>query len=151
METTKIFLQSYLDKTKVTCIKWLSHPRTYFAASFASGSLYIFDEELNHQRDLNVQPVYSTMKDEEKNYSISYIKQKTKPVRNPLARWSIGQGALNEFAFSPDQKYLAFVSQDGFLRIFHYEKMQLVGYMKSYFGGLLCVRNPLFDVVLSFH
>jgi WD40 repeat protein len=56
-----------------------------------------------------------------------------------VSRWSIGSGSINEFAFSPDHILLAVVSQDGFLRIFNYEKMELVAYMKSYFGGLLCV------------
>ena len=51
----------------------------------------------------------------------------------------MGNGSINEFAFSPDHVLLAIVSQDGFLRIFDYEKMELVTYMKSYFGGLLCV------------
>lgn len=35
---------------------------------------------------------------------------------NPLLKWTVGEGALNEFAFSPDGKFLACVSQDGFLR-----------------------------------
>jgi len=136
----KVFNEgSYLDKTKVTCIKWFSSPKTYFAVSYSSGYLFIFDEQLNHQRDANIQLNYTTFKDDEKNYSIAYLKNKTKQARNPLARWSIGTGSLNEFAFSPDYTYLATVSQDGFLRIFHYEKMELISYMKSYFGGLLCV------------
>jgi hypothetical protein len=63
-----------LDKTKVTCIKWLSSPKTYFAASYSSGHLYIFDEQLNHQRDANIQLTYTTIKDDEKNFSISYLK-----------------------------------------------------------------------------
>jgi WD40 repeat protein len=67
------------------------------------------------------------------------LQKNSKDARNPLARWSIGSGSLNEFAFSPDQHLLAVVSQDGFLRVFHYEKMELITYMKSYFGGLLCV------------
>jgi WD40 repeat protein len=62
-----------------------------------------------------------------------------------VSRWSIGNGSINEFSFSPDNVLLAIVSQDGFLRIFNYEKMELVAYMKSYFGGLLCVS--FFDVV----
>lgn len=136
----KVFNEgSYLDKTKVTCIKWLPSPKTCFAVSYSSGYLFIFDEQLNHQRDTNIQLNYTTIKDDDKNYSISYLKNKTKQARNPLARWSIGSGSLNEFAFSPDHTYLATVSQDGFLRIFHYEKMELMSYMKSYFGGLLCV------------
>jgi WD40 repeat protein len=29
--------------------------------------------------------------------------------------------------------------QDGFLRVFNWRSMELVGCMKSYFGGLLCL------------
>ncbi|CAF4427709.1 unnamed protein product, partial [Rotaria sp. Silwood2] len=135
----KVFNEgSYLDKTKVTCIKWLSSPKTYFAVSYSSGYLYIFDEQLNYQRDTTIQPTYTTIKDDEKNFSISYLKSKTKQARNPVSRWSIGSGSINEFAFSPDHILLAVVSQDGFLRIFNYEKKELVAYMRSYFGGLLC-------------
>jgi hypothetical protein len=64
---------------------------------------------------------------------------KTKSTRNPIFRWIIGEGSLNEFAFSPCSKYLATVSQDGFLRVFNYDTMELIGRMRSYFGGLLCV------------
>lgn len=64
---------------------------------------------------------------------------KTKSTRNPIFRWVIGEGSLNEFAFSPCSKYLATVSQDGFLRVFNYDTMELIGRMRSYFGGLLCV------------
>jgi len=136
----KVFNEgSYLDKSKVTCIKWLTNPRTSFMASYSSGYLYVFDEQLNYQRDTNIQPSYSVIRDDEKNFSISYTKNKTKQARNPISRWAIGNGSINEFAFSPDQTLLAVVSQDGFLRIFHYEKMSLIAYMKSYFGGLLCV------------
>ncbi|CAF3762591.1 unnamed protein product [Rotaria sp. Silwood1] len=136
----KVFNEgSYLDKTKVTCIKWLPSPRTYFLASYSSGYLYVYDEQLNYQRDTNIQPTYSTIKDDEKNFSISNTKNKSKQALNPISRWSIGSGSINEFAFSPDNVLLAVVSQDGFLRIFNYEKMELIAYMKSYFGGLLCV------------
>jgi hypothetical protein len=35
---------------------------------------------------------------------------KTKSTRNPIYRWSIGDGAINEFAFSgADAKFLATV------------------------------------------
>jgi len=42
-------------------------------------------------------------------------------------------------AFSPCTHYLATVSADGQLRVFNYDEMELVGSMKSYFGGLRCV------------
>ena len=66
---------------------------------------------------------------------------KAKSTRNPLYRWVIGENGspINEFAFSPDGKSLATVSQDGFLRVFNYNSMELLGRMRSYFGGLLCL------------
>ncbi|KAI7691618.1 WD repeat-containing protein 20 [Sarcoptes scabiei] len=68
-------------------------------------------------------------------------------------KWSIGSSlsntsagvsspinsTINEFRFSPCGLYIAIVSQDGFLRVFHYQQMELIGLMRSYFGGLLCV------------
>lgn len=63
---------------------------------------------------------------------------KTKSTRNPLYRWIIGEGPINQFCFSPCSKYLAVVSQDGYLRVFNYDSMELIGTMRSYFGGLLC-------------
>lgn len=57
------------------------------------------------------------------------------------SRWVIGAegSCINEFAFSPCGTNLAVVSQDGFLRVFHYDTMELVGRARSYFGGFLCV------------
>jgi WD40 repeat protein len=89
-------------------------------------------------------------------------------IRNPLYRWTIGTPtagmapsssssnsassaaaaaaaasssscAINDFAFSPCGKHLAVASQDGYLRIFYYNTMELTGQAKSYFGGLNCV------------
>ncbi|CAF95877.1 unnamed protein product, partial [Tetraodon nigroviridis] len=64
-----------------------------------------------------------------------------KPKRRAtrLLRWAVGEGGLNEFAFSPDGIHVACVGQDGCLRVFHFDSMELRGVMKSYFGGLLCV------------
>ena len=64
---------------------------------------------------------------------------KTKSTRNPLYKWSVGEGSVNEIAFSPCAKYLAVVSQDGFLRVFNFDTMDLIGSARSYYGGLLCV------------
>lgn len=42
-------------------------------------------------------------------------------------------------AFSPNGAHLAVVTQDGLLRVFQYDSMELLGTARSYFGGLLCV------------
>lgn len=79
-------------------------------------------------------------------YSIQTCK--SKQPRNPIFRWTFGplttslangNGCINELAFSPCGLMLAIVSQDGFLRVFNYERMELLGVARSYFGGFLCV------------
>ena len=64
---------------------------------------------------------------------------RSKTICNPLQRWTVGAGAINEFAFSPCGQYLAVVSADGYLRVFVYSTVEVIGLMRSYFGGLLCV------------
>lgn len=66
---------------------------------------------------------------------------KSKSTRNPLYKWTFGSEncSINEFCFSPCGSMLAIVSQDGFLRVFHYDTMELLGIARSYFGGFLCV------------
>jgi WD40 repeat protein len=65
---------------------------------------------------------------------------KSKVSRNPLYRWQIGTGAINKFEFSgPSSNFMATIGQDGHLRIFNWKRMELIGSMKSYFGGLLCL------------
>ncbi|CAH0395701.1 unnamed protein product [Bemisia tabaci] len=135
-ELSKVYNEERLvDKTKVTCIRWVPKSPNLFLVSHASGQLYLYNEELPCS---TTPPHYQPFK-QGAGYTIHTCK--TKSTRNPLYRWVIGaEGcSINEFAFSPCSSYLAIVSQDGFLRVFHYDTMELVGYARSYFGGFLCV------------
>uniref|UniRef100_A0A8C5NHE9 WD repeat-containing protein 20 n=1 Tax=Gouania willdenowi TaxID=441366 RepID=A0A8C5NHE9_GOUWI len=122
-----------IDKSRVTCVKWVPGSESLFLVSHASGSMYLYNVE--HTCGTTA-PHYQLLKQGE-NYSVHTCKSKS--TRNPLLKWTVGDGALNEFAFSPDGKFLACVSQDGFLRVFNFDAVELHGTMKSYFGGLLCV------------
>lgn len=126
-------LQRLIDKTKVTYLKWLPESESLFLASHASGHLYLYN--VSHPC-ASTPPQYSLLKQGE---GFAVYAAKSKAPRNPLAKWAVGEGPLNEFAFSPDGRHLACVSQDGCLRVFHFDSMLLRGLMKSYFGGLLCV------------
>lgn len=133
-DTSKLFNEERLiDKSKVTFIKWLPSTERLFLASHTSGHLYLYD---THQPCGAGAPQYTLLTQGE-GFSVFSCKSKT--PRNPLLKWVVGEGALNEFAFSPDGHSLACVSQDGCLRVFHFDSMLLQGMMKSYFGGLLCV------------
>ncbi|XP_059156221.1 WD repeat-containing protein 20-like isoform X2 [Physella acuta] len=134
-EISKLYNEERLiDKTKVTCIKWIPNSPNQFLVSHASGQMYLYNEELPCGQ---TPPNYQPFKQGE-GYAVFTCK--TKSTRNPMYRWLIGQGAIHEFAFSPCAKYLAVVSQDGHLRVFQYSTMELLGTMKSFFGGLLCVN-----------
>ncbi|KAB0347611.1 hypothetical protein FD754_012468 [Muntiacus muntjak] len=133
-DTSKLFNEERLiDKTKVTYLKWLPESESLFLASHASGHLYLYN--VGHPC-ASAPPQYSLLKQGE---GFAVYAAKSKAPRNPLAKWAVGEGPLNEFAFSPDGRHLACVSQDGCLRVFHFDSMLLRGLMKSYFGGLLCV------------
>ena len=125
--------QRLIDKTKVTCIKWIPKSPNQFLVSHASGQMYVYNEE--HPCGATA-PHYQTFKQGE---GFSVFTCKAKSTRNPLYRWMVGEGAINEFAFSPCSRYLAVAGQDGYMRVFNFDSMEIVGFMKTYFGGLLCV------------
>ncbi|XP_022094151.1 WD repeat-containing protein 20-like [Acanthaster planci] len=133
-DISKIYNEERLiDKTKVTCLSWVPGTEHMFLAAHTSGQMYLYNEGLPPS---NTPPHYQLLKQGD-SYQIHTCKSKSS--RNPVFRWVLGDGALNEFAFSSKAKNIACVSQDGFLRVFDYDTMDLLGTMKSYFGGLSCV------------
>ncbi|XP_067274428.1 WD repeat-containing protein 20 isoform X2 [Pseudorasbora parva] len=133
-ETSKLFNEDRLiDKSAVTCLKWVPGSESLFLVAHASGCLYLYNAE--HSCGTTA-PHYQLLR---QGQSYAVHTGKSKSARNPLLRWTVGEGAVNEFAFSPDGKFLACAGQDGFLRVFCFDSAELHGTMKSYFGGLLCV------------
>lgn len=119
----------------MTCLKWLPKSPNLFLASHSSGHLYLYNEELPCTP---AAPNYQNFKSGD-GYTI--LTCKSKSTRNPLYKWTFNTEncSINEFCFSPCGSMLAIVSQDGFLRVFHYDTMELLGIARSYFGGFLCV------------
>ena len=133
-ELSKLYNEERLiDKSRVTCIKWIPGSPNLFLASFSSGAMYVFNHELACAPNA---PVYQAFKQGD---GFAVFTCKAKSTRNPLYKWTIGHGAINQFAFSPCGQFLAVASQDGYLRIFNYHSMELVGVARSYFGGFSCV------------
>uniref|UniRef100_A0A182VYE4 Uncharacterized protein n=1 Tax=Anopheles minimus TaxID=112268 RepID=A0A182VYE4_9DIPT len=134
--TATVSFQRNIDKTKVTCLKWIPGSQNQFLVSHASGCIYLYNDELP------CTPATPTYQPCMAGDGYVVLASKSKATKNPLYKWCFGQhenASINEFCFSPCGQHLAVVSQDGFLRIFHYEKMELVGIARSYFGGFLCV------------
>jgi len=58
---------------------------------------------------------------------------------NPVAVWKLSNQPINAFAFSPDNRHLAVVQEDGALRIIDYLKEKLLNHFYCYYGGAICV------------
>ncbi|VDP83762.1 unnamed protein product [Schistosoma mattheei] len=130
-----------VDETPVTCVGWVPHSPHQFLVSHSSGCMYLYDETL---AQLSA-PTYNLFK---QGIGFSVHTCKTKSTRNPLYRWSLGtisslfddnNVSINQFAFSPCGRFLAIITEDGYMRVMEYHEMELYGFMRSYFGGLLCV------------
>ena len=123
----------------MTCVRWIPDSSHTFIASHASGQMYVYDVDVSSMVTLTssgAMPHYQLIA---RGDAFTVYACRAKTVCNPLQRWTIGAGAVNEFAFSPCGQYLAVVSADGYLRVFVYSTVEVVGLMRSYFGGLLCV------------
>ena len=147
-----------IDKTRVTCIRWLPNSPSLFLVAHASGYLYLYKDDLPSGPST---PSYQLYKQSD---GLIVYTCKTKSTRNPIYKWVIGSRtgdgsitnqlgsshslntnvesesySLNEFVFSPCAKYLACASQDGFLRVYCYDTMEMIGRARSYYGGFSCV------------
>ena len=63
------------------------------------------------------------------NKSVHSRNQRT----NPVAVWKLGNHRINAFAFSPDSRHLAVVSEDGTLRI--------IDYLREEYASILTFRE----------
>ncbi|XP_076979712.1 WD repeat-containing protein 20 isoform X3 [Tamandua tetradactyla] len=97
-EEALVTVQRLIDKSRVTCVKWVPGSETLFLVAHSSGNMYLYNVE-----------------------------------------HTCGTTAPHYQLLKQDGKFLACVSQDGFLRVFNFDSVEPHGTMRSYFGGLLCV------------
>ncbi|ROW13555.1 hypothetical protein VPNG_04454 [Cytospora leucostoma] len=139
-----------INGTPVAQIKWIPGSENLFLAAHMDGSLVVYDKE---REDAVFSPEQEGKDDGEaeatnltngagpsKNgiqvqKSVNSKHQKF----NPVAAWKLSNQRINAFAFSPDNRHLAVVSEDGSLRIIDYLQEQLLDHFRSYYGGLTCV------------
>lgn len=123
-----------MDHSDVTCVKWVPGSENQFVSSHMSGNMLVWTIE-EHYKTSNIPTLVEYKKINDTTIYICKPKHKF-----PLQyRWTIGHGPITALAFSPDTHHLAVASQDGFLRVYDFHKMEFYSKMRSYFGGFLCV------------
>ncbi|KAG5566751.1 hypothetical protein RHGRI_002328 [Rhododendron griersonianum] len=110
--------------SRCTSVAWIPGRDGAFVVAHADGN----------SKDGTVDASFPIVKDLTQ-FSVAHAKSSKS---NPVARWHICQGSVNNIAFSADGKYLATVGRDGYLRVFDYSSEQLICGGKSYYGALLC-------------
>ncbi|KAL2938298.1 WD repeat-containing protein 20 [Bienertia sinuspersici] len=119
-----------INNSRCTSLAWVPQGNGAFVVAHADGNFYVYEKG----KDATIDSSFSLIKDPT-HFSVAHAKSNKS---NPVARWHICQGSINRIAFSPDGTHLAVVGRDGFLRVYDYQKEQLLCGGKSYYGAILC-------------
>ncbi|KAL2862655.1 WD40 repeat domain-containing protein [Aspergillus lucknowensis] len=129
-----------INSSPVTHIKWIPGSENLFIAAHENGQLVVYDKEkedalftpeLPEQSVESVKPSRSL----QVLKSVNSKNQKT----NPVAVWKLANQKIYQFAFSPDQRHLAVVLEDGSLRLLDYLEEVVLDVFRSYYGGFTCI------------
>ncbi|KAF2472563.1 WD40 repeat-like protein [Lindgomyces ingoldianus] len=133
-----------INGTAVSDIRWLPNSENLFLAAHMDGSLVVYDKEkedaLFVAEDQAATGEVAPNEKERKaalavKKSVNSKNQKT----NPVSYWKTSNSKINAFAFSPDCRHVAVVSEDGSFRIIDFLSEQLLHLYTSYYGGMICV------------
>lgn len=134
-----------INATPVSEIRWVPGSETLFMAAHIDGSIVVYDKEKDDTIFVPEEVVNGTKSNGYGGGNSRTKIQIKKSVHskiqktNPVAFWKLSNQRVNAFAFSPDSRHLAVVSEDGSLRIIDYLKEQLLDLYTSYYGGFMCV------------
>ncbi|KAI6753250.1 hypothetical protein HG531_005419 [Fusarium graminearum] len=142
-----------INGTPVAAIRWIPGSENLFLAAHMDGSLVVYDKEKEDAQFNPEEEAVNGMANGASGESLDAnnmgthhntirinksVHSKNQKV-NPVAAWKLSNHRINAFSFSPDNRHLAVVSEDGTLRIIDYLKEELLDVFYSYYGGLTCV------------
>lgn len=112
-----------INRSAVTHIKWIPGSENLFMASHANGELVVYDKE---KEDALFTPEVNSHKEDPRRLPLEILKSVNSRNQkvNPVALWKLTNHKITNFAFSPDQRHLAVVFEDGSLRLMDYLKAE---------------------------
>ncbi|KAI9805924.1 MAG: hypothetical protein M1825_000538 [Sarcosagium campestre] len=134
-----------INSSPVAEICWIPGSENLFLAAHMDGSLVVYDKEkedapfIPEEPEIISTPATSSPDPDASTLLVSKSVNSKNQKFNPVACWKLSTQKINAFAFSPDSKHLAVVSDDGNLRIIDYLKEQLLDIYTSFYGGLVSV------------
>ena len=113
-----------INNTPVSFVKWVPGSENLFLAAHYDGALIVYDKEKDDSAFFQEQTSsdQGSLSDEEDDAILDVTKSVNSADQkfNPVSCWKISRYRVNQFAFSPDSRHLATVSEDGYLRVVDY-------------------------------
>ncbi|KAG1855090.1 WD40-repeat-containing domain protein [Suillus tomentosus] len=157
--------QGTISASLCTAVRWVPSSPTLFLVSHADGTIIVYDKEredgiftatipngLTNTPHITINAHHaSPVSDEWDPLSTIFVTpppwhpeaigkgEKGVVVKNPVSHWRLCRRGVVDFVFSPDNKYVAAISDDGCLRVIDPLAEQLVDCYASYFGSMTCV------------
>lgn len=109
-------------------IRWLPNSENLFLAAHMDGSLVVYDKEKEDALFMAEEPAAAEARPQEQERTASLTVKKSVNSKNqksnPVSYWKVSNSKINAFAFSPDCRHMAVVSEDGSFRIIDFLKEQ---------------------------
>ncbi|KAG8716208.1 hypothetical protein FRC11_007382 [Ceratobasidium sp. 423] len=147
-----------------TQVRWVPSSRTLLLASYADGTIVVYDTErqdaafVPHDPSKPMPPPPPVPDSDEQQSSNGSTGSERmwdplneilvtsnggpdgKNLKNPVSHWRLTEKkSVVDFVFSPDVRYVAAISEDGYLRIIDALSETLMDVYQAYFGALTCL------------
>lgn len=112
-----------INGSPVSKIKWIPGSENYFLAAHMDGTMVVYDKEREDaafEAENQIEETINVQDDERSTLNITKSINSANQKANPVACWKISNQSVNDFAFSPDNRHMAVVAEDGYLRIVDY-------------------------------
>ncbi|KAJ1309513.1 hypothetical protein OPQ81_006287 [Rhizoctonia solani] len=152
-----------MNLSPCTQVRWVPSSRTLLLASYADGTIVVYDTErqdapfVPHDPSKPMPPLPVPAPDSDEQQSSNAGSERmwdplneilvtsntgpdAKNLKNPVSHWRLTEKkSVLDFVFSPDVRYVAAISEDGCLRIIDALSETLMDVYQAYFGALTCL------------
>lgn len=123
---SRINKNGIVNATPCTEVRWIPGSEDLFMAAHMDGSIIVYDKNREDVAFVPDEKTDEALETNQKEAGEQLIIEKSVQSRNqkhnPVSFWKLSNQRINAFAFAPDNRHLAAVSEDGTLKIIDFLK-----------------------------